>query len=103
MITCSSILAWKIPWTEQPGGLQSKELKSQTQLRVHAGWRLPITRTYCIGIVSTYHQPSFLSSFLPPFFPSSLLSIAMDCFCLPSLEGTGFNLVCILFYLYSLK
>ena len=23
MVTHSSILAWKIPWTEQPGGLQS--------------------------------------------------------------------------------
>ena len=23
MATCSSILAWKIPWTEEPGGLQS--------------------------------------------------------------------------------
>ena len=21
MVTCSSILAWKIPWTEGPGGL----------------------------------------------------------------------------------
>ena len=27
MATHSSILAWKIPWTEQPGGLQS--MKSQ--------------------------------------------------------------------------
>ena len=26
MATCSSILAWKIPWAEEPGGLQSKEL-----------------------------------------------------------------------------
>ena len=24
MATHSSILAWKIPWTEEPGGLQSK-------------------------------------------------------------------------------
>ena len=24
MATCSSILAWKTPWTEEPGGLQSK-------------------------------------------------------------------------------
>ena len=24
MVTHSSILAWKIPWTEEPGGLQSK-------------------------------------------------------------------------------
>ena len=23
MTTCSSILAWKIQWTEEPGGLQS--------------------------------------------------------------------------------
>ena len=30
--TCSSILAWEIPWTEEPGGLQSIESqKSQTQ------------------------------------------------------------------------
>ena len=25
MATRSSILAWKIPWTEEPGGLQSME------------------------------------------------------------------------------
>ena len=25
MATHFSILAWKIPWTEEPGGLQSKE------------------------------------------------------------------------------
>ena len=24
MATCSSILAWEIPWTEEPGGQQSK-------------------------------------------------------------------------------
>ena len=23
MATCCSILAWRIPWTEEPGGLQS--------------------------------------------------------------------------------
>ena len=27
MVTHSSILAWKIPWTEEPGGLQSTELQ----------------------------------------------------------------------------
>ena len=25
MVTPSNILAWKIPWTEEPGGLQSME------------------------------------------------------------------------------
>ena len=28
----SSILTWKIPWAEEPGGLQSMGLLSQTQL-----------------------------------------------------------------------
>ena len=27
MITTSSILAWKIPWTEDPGRLQAMELQ----------------------------------------------------------------------------
>ena len=36
MATHSSILAWRIPWSEEPGGLgglQSMESQSQTQLR----------------------------------------------------------------------
>ena len=33
MATHSSILAWRIPWTEEPGGLQSIALQSQTQLK----------------------------------------------------------------------
>ena len=30
MVTHSSILAWKIPWTEEPGGLQSMGLQRVT-------------------------------------------------------------------------
>ena len=29
----SSILAWRIPWTEEPGGLQSIGSQSRTQLK----------------------------------------------------------------------
>ena len=37
MATYSSILAWEIPWTEEPGGLQSLgSKKSQTQLSEEA-------------------------------------------------------------------
>ena len=32
MATQSSILAWEIPWTEEPGGPQFMGLQSQTQL-----------------------------------------------------------------------
>ena len=36
MTTRSSVLAWKIPWTEETGGLQCKGVaKSQTQLSTH--------------------------------------------------------------------
>ena len=33
MATNSSILAWKIPWMEEPGKIQSMGSQSQTQLR----------------------------------------------------------------------
>ena len=35
MATYSSILAWKIPWTEEPGALLSMGLQSQTLLSIH--------------------------------------------------------------------
>ena len=35
MATLSSTLAWKIPWTEEPGGLQSMGLLSQAWLHFH--------------------------------------------------------------------
>ena len=33
MATHSGILAWRIPWTKEPDGLQPVELQSQTQLK----------------------------------------------------------------------
>ena len=35
MASHSSILAWKIPWTEEPGSLQSVRSQSQTKLSTH--------------------------------------------------------------------
>ena len=35
MATRSSILAWKITWTGEPGGLQSMGLQSGTRLSTH--------------------------------------------------------------------
>ena len=32
MATHSSTLAWRIPWAEEPGGLQSRRSQSQTQM-----------------------------------------------------------------------
>ena len=41
MATHSSILAWRVPWTEEPGGLQSKESQRLRQLK-----QLHITAEY---------------------------------------------------------
>ena len=35
MATHCSILAWRIPWMEEPGGLQSWGCKSQTRVSTH--------------------------------------------------------------------
>ena len=40
MATHSSILAWRIPWTEEPGGLQS--------MRSHTVWHDWATNTYVV-------------------------------------------------------
>ena len=31
MATCSSTLAWEIPWTEEPGGLQNRKESDMTE------------------------------------------------------------------------
>ena len=69
MVTHSSTLAWKIPWTEEPGRLQSMGLLSKSQARLsdftftfhfHAlekemathsnvlAWRIPGTEGCCL-------------------------------------------------------
>ena len=41
MAAHSSILAWKIPWTEEPGGLQSMELQTVRHDLAHGIHSLP--------------------------------------------------------------
>ena len=49
MATHSSILAWEIPWTEEPGGLQSMGPQRVGQDRV--------TKTHTHTHTHTYKQP----------------------------------------------
>ena len=46
--THSSILAWRTPWTEEPGGLQSIGSKSWTRLRLSMSARTHIYITYTL-------------------------------------------------------
>ena len=53
MATHSSILAWEIPWTEEPGGLQSMGLQ-----RVGQDWAAEHART-CIASSYQHAQPAW--------------------------------------------
>ena len=61
MATHSSILAWRMPWTEEPGGLQSKGLQ-----RVRHD---EVSNTFMVFSVPS---PLFLS---PPLYPLNLVAL----------------------------
>ena len=74
MATHSSILAWRIPWTEKPGGLQS-----MVRQRVGHDWVTFTFQTALVAHRSSLHTRSSHSSFLHPtqrvlFSPSSSTS-----------------------------
>ena len=50
MATHSSILAWRIPWTEEPGGLQSKDCKE-----------LDTTEQLTLSLICSRHCAKFLT------------------------------------------
>ena len=49
MATHSSILIWRVPRTEEPGGLQSIASQSQAQLSVHAQRSFPPNPVFVIS------------------------------------------------------
>ena len=57
MATHSSILAWRIPWTEEPGGLQSKGSQ-----RVRHDWASEHINTHVI-FKTIYDKICFISGF----------------------------------------
>ena len=95
MASYSSILAWKIPWTEEPGGLQSMGLQSQTWLSdFHFHFLLSslslfneyiFSRTYPLYLLTLV--PLFLLSFCftlqkkkNPLFSKLLIWLSVMCF-----------------------
>ena len=84
METYSSILAWKIPWTEEPGGLQYMGLQ---RLSTHAH-NITFKTTYSLGFPSyssdfgcnnTAQQSQNLSSMKKTLFYFSLKVLKVGC------------------------
>ena len=62
MATHSSIIAWKIPWTEKPRGIQSMgSQKSWTGLK-QLGTRTQMSNYYSLGKKILYSYKKFLVS-----------------------------------------
>ena len=73
--THSSILAWEIPWTEEPGGLQSIGLqKSQTQLKRLNNNNMLSSAEYMLNIIIIV----LYSLSLLTFFPQNYVSNAIN-------------------------
>ena len=61
MATHSSILAWRTPWTEEPGGLQSRGSQrdgqdSATQQQRTMGWFLPLIKKQVLQYVAIWRN-----------------------------------------------
>ena len=54
--THSSILTWKTPWTEKPGGLQSMGLQTLSRDSTHAHSCFTTLRSFLLWLVSSVHQ-----------------------------------------------
>ena len=73
MATCSSILAWRIPWTGEPGGLQSMGLQRvrHDRMSTHTEYMHLISRQTalkCDHTISFFlKQPSSFLGMLPSF------------------------------------
>ena len=68
----SSILAWRIPWTEEPGGLQSMESQRVGHDCATDSLSLPTT-TYMTQAVGYTRHPTFLLFFYPFLFQHSVV------------------------------
>ena len=70
MATHSNILIWRIPWTEEPGGLQSME----SQRVGHDWWTTCVhththTHTHTQVAKNSAKKPSYSECFWSPFHP----------------------------------
>ena len=83
MATHSSILAWKIKWTEEHGGLQSMESQ-----RVGHGWALSHTHTHTHTPPLVYCKLTFLENAEFPLFPLSSCLVYI-CACLANSDAGG--------------
>ena len=86
MTTCSSILAWKIPWAEEPGKLQSSSVQFSWSIMSDSFWSHGLQHTrlpYPSPIPGTYSNSCLLSRWC---HPTILSSVVLFSSCLQSFQ-----------------
>ena len=111
MATHSSILAWRISWTEEPGGLQSMGLQraghdwvNNTHTHIVALWYCVVSWCTIKWISSVYtYTPSLLGLSPIPLHPTHLDHHRAMCYYsrFPLATYLIHDSVCMLFYLFG--
>ena len=80
MATHSRILAWKIPWTEEPGGVQSIGSQSDmTETRTHMCTHSD-THSHTLSLYQLYHNCNFYHPTITPSQPTHTLATHILCY-----------------------
>ena len=80
MATHSRILAWKIPWTEEPGGVQSIGSQSDTtETHTHTCTHSDM-RSHTLSLYQLYHNCNFYHLTISPFQPTHTLATPILCY-----------------------
>ena len=95
MATCSSILAWKIPWTEKPGGLQSMGLQRVGHDRACCTRAYTHTHTIFSYVKKKNEQNSMGASGWFSSFPVIYVAFAVSLYFLKSVLINFKKLLCI--------
>ena len=74
MATHSSILTWRIPWTEEPGGLYSSWGRKESDVTEVTEHTHTHTHTHTHPMLNLTEERSFLYIFTHLAFPGWLLS-----------------------------
>ena len=107
MATHSSILAWRIPWTEDPGGLQSMGSQSQTWLSNKAEtlgymcfFQLCFSQGICPIVGLLGHMAVLFLVFKEISILFSIVAVSVN---VPTNSARGFPLLCIFCSIYCLQ
>ena len=78
MATHSSVLAWRIPWTEEPGGQESDMTTAQVLFCLKKGKKKPVDLTIKRSCAHTLSSPMDFCPPGRPALPAGQVTVCVD-------------------------